>query len=72
MQWVADFTQRIQQLERVSQAANTGGPHALKVRTYIAQSQSRCVCAGLVAGASRTLVYSFLVVPGRGGFAATP
>ncbi|XP_065175263.1 cytoplasmic dynein 1 heavy chain 1-like [Sycon ciliatum] len=30
MQWMVDFSQRIQQLERTAQAGNAGGPHGLK------------------------------------------
>ena len=32
IQWVTDFSERIRQLQDVTQASQTGGPHALKVR----------------------------------------
>ena len=40
LQWVADFSDRVKQLQKISHAANTGGAKGLKVCYY----RTICLC----------------------------
>ena len=35
LQWVADFSDRVKQLQKISHAANTGGAKGLKVCSFV-------------------------------------
>lgn len=35
LQWVADFSDRVKQLQKISHAANTGGAKGLKVCDFV-------------------------------------
>ena len=43
IQWVADFSERIKQLQQISQGAASGGAKELKVRKPLKSSNKRCV-----------------------------
>ena len=38
LQWVADFSDRVKQLQKISHAANTGGAKGLKVCNFVLET----------------------------------